>query len=66
LRRDRGRGFDPAAGAPGDRRGIADSIEARMLRYGGTAAVRSSVGEGTEVELHMRRAAQPVREGDLA
>jgi signal transduction histidine kinase len=65
LVRDRGRGFDPAAGAPGDRRGIADSIEARMLRHGGTAAVRSSVGEGTEVELHMRRAAEPVREGDL-
>jgi len=53
LVRDRGRGFDPAAGTPGDRRGIADSIEARMLRHGGTAAVRSSVGKGTEVELHM-------------
>jgi signal transduction histidine kinase len=34
LVRDRGRGFDPAAGTPGDRRGIADSIEARMLRHG--------------------------------
>jgi len=53
LVRDRGRGFDPTAGMPGDRRGVADSIEARMLRHGGTAAVRSSEGEGTEVELHM-------------
>jgi signal transduction histidine kinase len=61
LVRDRGRGFDPAAGTLGDHRGIADSIEARMYRHGGTAAVRSSVGEGTEVELHMsmRGAAGP-------
>jgi hypothetical protein len=41
--------------------GVRTSIEARVLRHGGTAAVRSSVGEGTEVELHMsmRGAAGP-------
>jgi signal transduction histidine kinase len=50
--RDRGRGFDPAA-VPDDRRGITDSIEARLARHGGTAVVRSTVGEGTEVELRM-------------
>jgi signal transduction histidine kinase len=50
--RDRGSGFDPAA-VPADRRGIADSIEARLARHSGTALVRSSIGEGTEVELRM-------------
>jgi len=50
--RDRGKGFDPA-GVPGDRRGISDSICARMARHGGTAHIRSIVGEGTEVELVM-------------
>jgi anti-sigma regulatory factor (Ser/Thr protein kinase) len=49
LVRDRGRGFDPAAGSSPDRRGIPDSIEARMRQHGGTAAIRSTVGEGTEV-----------------
>jgi signal transduction histidine kinase len=52
--RDRGRGFDPAA-VPGDRRGISESIRARMARHGGTAGVRSVPGEGTEVELVMTR-----------
>jgi signal transduction histidine kinase len=50
--RDRGQGFERAT-VPEDRRGIADSIEARMVRQGGTAVVRSTVGEGTEVELRM-------------
>jgi signal transduction histidine kinase len=50
--RDRGQGFERAT-VPEDRRGIADSIEARMVRHGGTAVVRSTVGEGTEVELRM-------------
>jgi len=53
LVRDRGRGFDPAARPGGDRRGIADSIEARMAGQGGSAVVRSAVGTGTEVELRM-------------
>ena len=52
--RDRGRGFDPATVDP-DRRGISDSIGARMTRHGGTADVRSAPGEGTEVELVMPR-----------
>jgi signal transduction histidine kinase len=61
--RDRGRGFDPAA-VPGDRKGLAESIHARMARRGGVATVRSVTGEGTEVSLTMPRAAgerQPSR-----
>ncbi|HET8590977.1 MAG TPA: PspC domain-containing protein [Nakamurella sp.] len=50
--RDRGRGFDPGAVDP-DRRGLAQSIRGRMDRHGGTAAVRSAPGEGTEVVLTM-------------
>jgi signal transduction histidine kinase/phage shock protein PspC (stress-responsive transcriptional regulator) len=48
--RDRGHGFDIDTVAP-DRRGIAQSIQARMLRNGGRAVIRSAPGEGTEVEL---------------
>jgi signal transduction histidine kinase len=61
--RDRGRGFDPAA-VPGDRKGLAESIHARMARRGGSATVRSVQGEGTEVSLTMPRSAgerQPSR-----
>jgi signal transduction histidine kinase len=54
--RDRGRGFDPAA-VPGDRKGLAESVRARMERRGGSATVRSSPGEGTEVVLTMPRTA---------
>jgi signal transduction histidine kinase len=54
--RDRGRGFDPAA-VPGDRKGLAESIHARMARRGGSAAVRTALGEGTEVSLTMPRGA---------
>lgn len=50
--RDRGRGFDPDAVAA-DRRGLADSVRGRVERAGGTAVVRSSPGEGTEIELRM-------------
>ena len=50
--RDRGRGFE-RAGVPADRRGLAESIEARIQRHGGAAAVRSVPGEGTEVELRL-------------
>jgi signal transduction histidine kinase/phage shock protein PspC (stress-responsive transcriptional regulator) len=53
--RDRGCGFDPAA-VPPDRRGLADSISARVKRHGGTAEIRSTPGEGAEVELSMPRA----------
>ena len=52
--RDRGAGFDRAA-VPEDRRGIAESIEGRMARAGGSATVTSSPGEGTEVELLLPR-----------
>ena len=50
--RDRGPGFDPEA-APADRRGVRDSIIARMQRHGGTATIHSTPGTGTEVELVM-------------
>jgi signal transduction histidine kinase len=53
LIRDRGRGFDPATRSAQDRRGIADSIKGRVQQQGGLAAVRSTPGEGTEVELRM-------------
>ena len=48
--RDRGKGFDPAA-IPADRRGVTESIVGRMARHGGHAAVHSTPGQGTEVEL---------------
>ena len=50
--RDRGPGFAPAE-VPEDRRGISESIVARMERNGGRADLRSELGEGTEVELTM-------------
>ena len=61
--RDRGRGFDPAA-VPGDRKGLAESIRARVARHGGSVTIRSAPGEGTEVSLSMPRDAgkrQPSR-----
>lgn len=61
--RDRGRGFD-AATVPSDRRGLSESVQARMLRRGGTANIVSIPGEGTEVALSLPRAAavsQPTR-----
>jgi signal transduction histidine kinase len=54
--RDRGVGFDPLA-VPSDRRGLRDSIVGRMERHRGRAAVHSTPGEGTEVELVMGRGA---------
>jgi len=55
LVRDRGRGFDPALRNGTGRRGITDSIEGRIDAHGGTAAVRSSPGAGTEIELRVPR-----------
>jgi signal transduction histidine kinase len=52
--RDRGQGFDPSA-VPDDRQGIAQSICARVARYGGTVVIRSAPGQGAEVELLMPR-----------
>lgn len=53
--RDRGKGFDPEA-VPADRKGLAESVRARITRRGGSAVVRSAPGEGTEVSLTMARA----------
>lgn len=50
--RDRGVGFDPAATRE-DRLGVRGSIIDRMERHGGTADIRSGVGKGTEVRLHL-------------
>ena len=55
--RDRGRGFDPAEIAA-DRRGISGSIVDRLARAGGVAEVRSTPGEGTEVEMSLPRVAE--------
>jgi signal transduction histidine kinase len=50
--RDRGPGF-AADEVPADRRGVRESIVGRMARHGGRAAIHSSPGAGTEVELTM-------------
>jgi len=50
--RDWGAGFDLDAVAP-DRHGVRDSIVDRMARHGGRAVVKTSPGEGTEVELRI-------------
>jgi signal transduction histidine kinase len=52
--RDRGPGFDLEA-VPADRRGVTDSIVARMVRHGGHAAVRTAPGGGCEVRLVVER-----------
>jgi len=52
--RDQGAGFDPES-VPADRHGIADSIVGRMERHGGSAAVISRPGAGTEVVLKLPR-----------
>ena len=52
--RDRGKGFDTEA-VPANRGGIHYSITGRMERAGGRAAIRSVIGEGTEVELQLPR-----------
>ena len=59
--RDRGPGFDLDT-VPEDRMGVRESIIGRMQRNGGTARLRSSPGEGTEVELEMERAADKTEE----
>ena len=59
--RDRGTGFDPAS-VPADRKGLSDSIHARMDRRGGNVEVRTAPGAGTEVRLSMPRVtAAPAR-----
>jgi len=56
--RDRGEGFDVDAVGE-DRRGIAESVRARMARHGGSAMIRSTPGDGTDVELSMPRRPGP-------
>jgi signal transduction histidine kinase len=55
--RDQGAGFDRES-VPADRRGIADSIVARMKRRGGSAEINTRLGAGSEVILRLPRAAQ--------
>ena len=50
--RDRGVGYDPATISE-DRHGVRESIIGRMDRHGGTAAIRTAPGGGTEVLLEM-------------
>jgi len=52
--RDAGPGFDPED-VPADRLGIRNSIEGRVRRAGGDAAVRSAPGESTEVSISVPR-----------
>ena len=52
--RDRGPGFD-VDGIPEDRMGVRQSIVGRMERGGGTATIRSTGEQGTEVRLQMAR-----------
>lgn len=51
--RDRGKGFDLDGIADG-RLGVRKSIEERMARHGGSAQIRTSPGDGTEVRLTMK------------
>ncbi len=51
--RDRGTGFDQG-NVPADRAGIRESIHSRMLRNGGSAALRTGP-DGTEVHLRLPR-----------
>lgn len=51
--RDRGLGFDEL-GVPEDRHGVRSSIMDRMRRHGGTAALKTAPGQGTEVRLTMK------------
>lgn len=52
--KDRGVGFDLDAIAD-DRQGVRGSIVGRIERHGGRVTVRSSPGEGTEIQMRMTR-----------
>ncbi|GAB3295347.1 PspC domain-containing protein [Parasphingorhabdus pacifica] len=56
--RDRGVGFDLDE-VSADRHGLVDSIRGRMERNGGRSRLRSTPGEGTEVQMEMPRAGRP-------
>ena len=51
---DRGPGFDPHA-IPPERRGVRESIIARVERHGGSANIVSAPGEGCEITLRLAR-----------
>lgn len=51
---DRGTGFDPDA-VPADRRGLRDSIRARLARVGGSVSLDTAPGAGTDIELVVPR-----------
>src|SRR5947208_4378189 len=55
--RDRGAGFDRDS-VPTVRGGLAESIERRLERVGGRAAITSTRGKGTEIELFLSREAR--------
>lgn len=57
--RDRGKGFDMNSIDP-DRRGVRDSIMARMASVDGQASIRTAPGQGTEVALSV-----PVRRSSI-
>jgi signal transduction histidine kinase len=52
--RDRGAGFDEATVAS-DRRGLRDSIRARVEKLGGEVRVHTELGVGTEVQFRLDR-----------
>ncbi|MET8867396.1 ATP-binding protein [Nonomuraea sp. NPDC004580] len=52
---DDGRGFDPER-VLGTRRGLRESVHARMERAGGTATITSAPGQGTRVRLEWSQA----------
>ena len=60
--RDRGVGFDTTVAAPAERLGIRNSILDRMARHGGSADIRSTPGEGTEVRLSLAQKSQSKKE----
>lgn len=51
---DRGTGFDPAT-VPDDRRGLRDSIRARLARVGGSVTIDTAPGAGTDIEMLVPR-----------
>ena len=54
--RDQGSGFDPEH-VVSDRQGIALSIRQRIAHRGGEVLIKSTIGEGTEVQLTLPRSA---------
>lgn len=56
--RDTGVGFDRST-VPADRLGLAESIEGRMERAGGSVQFFTAPGEGTEVEISIPRSPDP-------